>query len=217
MFSRLRSSSHLQLSSEAIQALVFLQVHGKRILKLLQKIFSWLPLATVIDQKVLVLHGGISDTTDLAVLAKVDRHNYVSALRPPKKRNQSLSGISIDMDIEDEGWGTSRVFQRRASLTYAKSMGTRSCFHNRSLQDFSGRIKMNMENELEISRRKQDPDVPVRRLSFDLLRSRVGTSSVITRGLNLFTVSKPLLENGVSGAPQQRSASRHTMRKICGR
>lgn len=68
------SSSRLQLSSEVIQTLVFLQVHGKRILKLLQKIFSWLPLATVIDQKVLVLHGGISDTTDLAVLAKLDRH-----------------------------------------------------------------------------------------------------------------------------------------------
>lgn len=50
------------------------QIHGKRILKLLQKIFSWLPLATVIDQKVLVLHGGISDTTDLSVLARVDRH-----------------------------------------------------------------------------------------------------------------------------------------------
>lgn len=49
-------------------------MHGKRILKLLQKIFSWLPLAAVIDQKVLVLHGGISDSTDLGVLAKVDRH-----------------------------------------------------------------------------------------------------------------------------------------------
>ena len=50
-------------------------MHGKRILKLLQKIFSWLPLATVIDQKVLVIHGGISNTTDLNVLARVDRHN----------------------------------------------------------------------------------------------------------------------------------------------
>uniref|UniRef100_A0A3B3IJN4 Serine/threonine-protein phosphatase n=1 Tax=Oryzias latipes TaxID=8090 RepID=A0A3B3IJN4_ORYLA len=131
------------------------RVHGKRILKLLQKIFSWLPLATVIDQKVLVLHGGISDTTDLAVLAKLDRHSYVSALRPPKKRNQSLSGLSMDMDIGDEGWGTSRVFKRRASLAYSKSLGTRNCFQNRSLQDFSGRLRMNMDNELEIPSRKQ--------------------------------------------------------------
>lgn len=49
------------------------QVHGKMILKLLQKIFSCLPLATVIDQKVLILHGGISDKTDLNLIAKLDR------------------------------------------------------------------------------------------------------------------------------------------------
>uniref|UniRef100_A0A3B5ACF7 Serine/threonine-protein phosphatase with EF-hands n=1 Tax=Stegastes partitus TaxID=144197 RepID=A0A3B5ACF7_9TELE len=54
------------------------KMHGKRILKLLQKIFSWLPLATVIDQKVLVLHGGISDTTDLNLLARLDRHSVSS-------------------------------------------------------------------------------------------------------------------------------------------
>lgn len=53
-------------------------MHGKRILKLLQKIFSYLPLATVIDQKVLILHGGISDSTDLSVLARVDRHKVSS-------------------------------------------------------------------------------------------------------------------------------------------
>lgn len=51
-----------------------LQLHGKRILKLLQKIFSWLPLATVIDQRVLIVHGGISDTTDLALIGRIDRH-----------------------------------------------------------------------------------------------------------------------------------------------
>ncbi|KAG7257450.1 hypothetical protein CRUP_007754, partial [Coryphaenoides rupestris] len=50
------------------------RVHGKKILKLLQKVFSWLPLATVIDGKVLVVHGGISDTTDLDVIARMERH-----------------------------------------------------------------------------------------------------------------------------------------------
>lgn len=50
------------------------QVHGKKILKLLQKIFSGLPLASLIDHKVLIVHGGISDTTNLDAIARVNRH-----------------------------------------------------------------------------------------------------------------------------------------------
>lgn len=69
------SFSDVTHDSRGKSFLVFPQMHGKRILKLLQKIFSWLPLATVIDQKVLVLHGGISDVTDLSLLARLDRHN----------------------------------------------------------------------------------------------------------------------------------------------
>uniref|UniRef100_A0A3Q3IKA4 Serine/threonine-protein phosphatase with EF-hands n=1 Tax=Monopterus albus TaxID=43700 RepID=A0A3Q3IKA4_MONAL len=45
------------------------KMHGKRILKLLQKIF--------------ILHGGISDATDLSILARVDRHrvrNHVTVI-----------------------------------------------------------------------------------------------------------------------------------------
>lgn len=37
--------------------------------------FSLLPLATVIDNKVLIVHGGISDKTDLDFLSTVERHN----------------------------------------------------------------------------------------------------------------------------------------------
>ncbi|XP_051892392.1 serine/threonine-protein phosphatase with EF-hands 2-like isoform X2 [Pristis pectinata] len=62
------------------------QVHGSRILKLLQSVFSWLPLATVIDEKVLIIHGGISETTDLDFLGKIDRHKYVSTLRPSERK-----------------------------------------------------------------------------------------------------------------------------------
>ncbi|XP_071339713.1 serine/threonine-protein phosphatase with EF-hands 2 [Trachinotus anak] len=131
------------------------KMHGKRILKLLQKIFSWLPLATVIDQKVLVLHGGISDTTDLSVLARLDRHNYVSALRPPKKRHMNSSGTSIDSDIDDDLLSSNRIFQRRTSLTFPKPIGGRDTFQNRSLQDFSDRLKVKVEDELEMHKRRQ--------------------------------------------------------------
>lgn len=80
---------------------------------------------------------------------------YVSALRPPKRRNHSSAGMSIDIDMDDDLWSTSKIYQRRASLTYPKPLGPRECFHNRSLQDFSTRIKANMENELEHSKRRE--------------------------------------------------------------
>ncbi|XP_016116763.1 uncharacterized protein [Sinocyclocheilus grahami] len=85
-------------------SLISSQVYGKMILKLLQKIFSWLLLATVIDQKVLILHGGISDKTDLNVIAKLDRHQYVSALSPLKSRGASarLKEAALDPDGDDE-------------------------------------------------------------------------------------------------------------------
>lgn len=50
------------------------QNHATRLIRLYRDIFSWLPLATVIDNKILVCHGGVSDKTDLDYLASIDRH-----------------------------------------------------------------------------------------------------------------------------------------------
>ncbi|PKK30477.1 protein phosphatase, EF-hand calcium binding domain 1 [Columba livia] len=58
--------------------------HGNQILCLLRDVFSWLPLATIIDSKVLILHGGISDTTDLDFLNALERSKLKSLMRPPK-------------------------------------------------------------------------------------------------------------------------------------
>ncbi|KAL4230675.1 PPP5 TPR repeat region [Mactra antiquata] len=57
--------------------------HSSKIISLFKDVFSWLPLATVVDEQILVCHGGISDTTDLSLLAKIDRHKYMSTLQPP--------------------------------------------------------------------------------------------------------------------------------------
>ncbi|XP_036906856.1 serine/threonine-protein phosphatase with EF-hands 2 isoform X7 [Sturnira hondurensis] len=56
------------------------KMHGKKILKMLQDVFCWLPLATLVDEKVLILHGGVSDRTDLELLSKLDRHKVVDIL-----------------------------------------------------------------------------------------------------------------------------------------
>ncbi|KAM6944717.1 serine/threonine-protein phosphatase with EF-hands 2 [Lycodopsis pacificus] len=162
------------------------KMHGKRILKLLQKIFSWLPLATVIDQKVLVLHGGISDTTDLAVLARVDRHNYVSALRPPKKRYQSTARMSVDSDIDEGVWSPNKVFQRQNSLTSLKPIN-RDSFMNRSLQDFSGRLKV---DEVELSRRTQSIFNP----AISRLENETASSSESVNSLTVIEEWKQILD-----------------------
>uniref|UniRef100_A0A8C1GMM5 Serine/threonine-protein phosphatase n=1 Tax=Cyprinus carpio TaxID=7962 RepID=A0A8C1GMM5_CYPCA len=52
------------------------KTHGREMLQLLQDVFSLLPLATVIDNKVLIVHGGISDKIDLDFLSTVERHKY---------------------------------------------------------------------------------------------------------------------------------------------
>lgn len=95
-FSSINEQVQMLKKGRLIEYKIFLisvaQMHGKRILKLLQKIFSWLPLATVIDQKVLVLHGGISDVTDLSVLAKLDRHNV--RMQPALVEKSFLSSVS---------------------------------------------------------------------------------------------------------------------------
>ncbi|KAK8748422.1 hypothetical protein OTU49_016134, partial [Cherax quadricarinatus] len=57
--------------------------HGPRILRLLEEVYRWLPLVTVIDNKVMVVHGGISSDTDLSYITNIDRSKYVSVLRSP--------------------------------------------------------------------------------------------------------------------------------------
>ncbi|KTF73461.1 hypothetical protein cypCar_00043405 [Cyprinus carpio] len=132
--------------------LIFYKVHGKMILKLLQKIFSWLPLATVIDQKVLILHGGISDKTDLNVIAKLDRHRFVSALRPLKRRGASarLKEAALDPDGEDE---LSAGRRRVQSLTHGTPLRLRQELPRHSVHSDSGRKGRSVEEELRERRR----------------------------------------------------------------
>jgi len=53
------------------------------IIKGFQSVFRSLPLATVVDRRVFVVHAGISDKVTLDTLNAVPRQDYVSVLRPP--------------------------------------------------------------------------------------------------------------------------------------
>lgn len=54
-----------------------------RIIQVIEDVYSWLPLASIIDNKVFVVHGGIADDTDLKKIASLDRHQFLTVLRPP--------------------------------------------------------------------------------------------------------------------------------------
>ncbi|XP_055958863.1 serine/threonine-protein phosphatase with EF-hands 2 [Patella vulgata] len=67
------------------------------------EVFSWLPLATVIDDKVLVVHGGISDHVSMKSLARLDRHKYISVLRPPTITDVGgLDSMSMELQRLEE-------------------------------------------------------------------------------------------------------------------
>ncbi|XP_067340925.1 serine/threonine-protein phosphatase with EF-hands 2-like [Channa argus] len=136
------------------------RVHGKKILKLLQKIFSWLPLATVIDRKVLIVHGGISDTTDLDTIARVDRHKYVSALRPPRLNHYAVSGCKTQTmnNRNGDSGGTMDGRRRVCSLITHSSVSTyrhhlpRCSVHNPH-NPTSSPLNWSVEEELKRRRR----------------------------------------------------------------
>ncbi|KAL1021756.1 hypothetical protein UPYG_G00017580 [Umbra pygmaea] len=78
------------------------KTHGRDILKLTQDVFSLLPIATVIDYKVLIVHGGISDMTDLDVLSSIERHKVKSALKYPRR---SLDHLELARSSRPSRWG----------------------------------------------------------------------------------------------------------------
>uniref|UniRef100_A0A8C9Z1V7 Serine/threonine-protein phosphatase with EF-hands n=1 Tax=Sander lucioperca TaxID=283035 RepID=A0A8C9Z1V7_SANLU len=118
------------------------RVHGKKILKILQKIFSWLPLATVIDNKVLIVHGGISDTTDLDAIARPTKH--------------AVSGSKTQTINNREACGPVEGRRRVCSLTYYSSgPAHRHALPRRSLHNAHMRSQLNWSLEKELKKRRR--------------------------------------------------------------
>ncbi|MFH4982033.1 hypothetical protein AB6A40_008742 [Gnathostoma spinigerum] len=81
---------------------------AKTVISLLEDIFGWLPLATIIDDDIFVTHGGISERTDIGELNKINRHSYISLLRPPisecEKTGKKVVNISEWKQVLDVLW-----------------------------------------------------------------------------------------------------------------
>ncbi|XP_068389059.1 serine/threonine-protein phosphatase with EF-hands 1 isoform X3 [Eschrichtius robustus] len=90
------------------------KLHGKKILQILEDIYTWLPIGTIIDNEILVVHGGISESTDLNLLHRIERNKLKSVLMPP---------IPIDGDRATEKENkvgttiTARGIRRNGSLS----------------------------------------------------------------------------------------------------
>ena len=59
-----------------------LKIYSRIISQLYNEVFGWLPLASLIDDKIYVVHGGISDLTCFKKIMKIKREQYVSVLKP---------------------------------------------------------------------------------------------------------------------------------------
>ncbi|KRF84893.1 serine/threonine-protein phosphatase rdgC isoform X1 [Drosophila virilis] len=62
----------------------------KRLLSLIDEVYRWLPLGSILNNRVLIVHGGFSDTTNLDLIKSIDRGKYVSILRPPLMDGEAL-------------------------------------------------------------------------------------------------------------------------------
>lgn len=47
--------------------------NSTRLLRLFESIYSWLPVASLIDDNIFVTHGGVSNITDLATINSIKR------------------------------------------------------------------------------------------------------------------------------------------------
>ncbi|CAF1537606.1 unnamed protein product, partial [Adineta ricciae] len=76
-----------------------------KLLHLFENIYSWMPVASLIDDHIFVTHGGISDITDLSKINQVKRNKYVSILSPsfiiPENDEQyQIDGLSNEQLLE---------------------------------------------------------------------------------------------------------------------
>uniref|UniRef100_A0A8B9XT85 Serine/threonine-protein phosphatase n=1 Tax=Bos mutus grunniens TaxID=30521 RepID=A0A8B9XT85_BOSMU len=86
------------------------KLHGKKILQILEEVYTWLPIGTIIDNEVLVIHGGISESTDLNLLHRIERNKMRSVLMPPipmdgdraEKKNK-LGTATVALGIRTSG------------------------------------------------------------------------------------------------------------------
>ncbi|KAM6301273.1 LOW QUALITY PROTEIN: serine/threonine-protein phosphatase with EF-hands 2 [Aegotheles albertisi] len=130
------------------------KVHGKKILKMVQNVFRWLPLATLIDQKVLIIHGGISDTTDLDMLEQIKRHKFISVLRG-KKRKESNTNVETQ-EINGESKEEAAPEESKSELSIPEQPQPTQAPNISDKLEFTKWVRQTVQEQIEWCRRLVD-------------------------------------------------------------
>ncbi len=79
--------------------------------------FRWLPLASLIDNRIYVVHGGISEKTMLKDILKIKREKYVSIIQSPMANDQNAFVPNLSLNEINE-WSQVTCRFGKSSLIY---------------------------------------------------------------------------------------------------
>ncbi|KAM6144021.1 serine/threonine-protein phosphatase with EF-hands 1 [Erethizon dorsatum] len=116
------------------------KLHGKKILQTLEEVFSWIPVGAIIDNEILVVHGGISESTDLNLLHRIERNKMKSVLLPPaagtsteleKKKTGAIimSGLITSKHSSSEQL-SKHEWEQIIDILWSDPRGIKGCFPN---------------------------------------------------------------------------------------
>lgn len=118
------------------------KIHGKKILQVLEEVFAWLPLGTIIDDEILIMHGGISESTDLNLLHHIERNKMKSVLMPPvpvdkdvgteMKKTKGYTPRGIKLSGSPSDYLTKHEWEQVIDILWSDPRGKRGCYPNTS-------------------------------------------------------------------------------------
>ncbi|KAK1347020.1 hypothetical protein QTO34_000881 [Cnephaeus nilssonii] len=118
------------------------KIHGKKILQVLEEVFAWLPLGTIIDDEILIMHGGISESTDLNLLHHIERNKMKSVLMPPvpvdkdagteTKKNKGYMPRGVKLNGSPSDYLTKHEWEQVIDILWSDPRGKRGCYPNTS-------------------------------------------------------------------------------------
>ncbi|XP_054976111.1 serine/threonine-protein phosphatase with EF-hands 1 [Sorex araneus] len=120
------------------------KLHGKKILDMLEDVYTWLPIGSIIDNEILVIHGGISESTDMNLLHQIERNKMKSVLMPPVPIDQDYleaRGIDVNTVTSTEENEINESFTEQLTkheweqvidILWSDPRGKRGCYPNTS-------------------------------------------------------------------------------------